>query len=196
MAQTASNVTAAKPGIGGAINVAASGTTLPTDATTALAAAFKSLGYVTEDGLTNAGIFSPEEVKAWGGDTVLTLDSGDGETFSFTLMEANNADVLKSVFGESNVSGTLATGITVNVGDYSRPEIVMAFDMILRDGALKRIVVPKAVITAVGDITYTDSDAVGYEVTVKANKDSDGNSHYEYIMATGATGATGATSNG
>ena len=191
MAQTASNVTAAKPKVSGAINVAPVGTTLPTNATAELATAFKSLGYVDEDGLTNAGIFNPEEIKAWGGDTVLTLDSGEGETYKFTLIEATNVDVLKFIFGDDNVSGTLQTGISIAKGDYSRPEQVMVFDMILRDNALKRVVVPKAVITAVADITYKDSEAVGYEVTIKANKDSTGNSSHEYIAATGATGATG-----
>lgn len=194
MAQTASNVSAAKPNVAGAINVAASGTTLPTDATTALAAAFKSMGYVAEDGLVNSGIFSPTEVKAWGGDTVLTLDSDGGRTFKFTLIEVTNVDVLEFVFGADNVSGTLANGIQIKVNGDSRNEVVLAFDMILRDGALKRIVIPKAVIISVGDISYKDSEAIGYEITVKANKDSDGNDYYEYIHAavTGATGASGA----
>lgn len=187
MAQTASNVTAAKPKVGGAIHVAPASTTLPTDAATELATAFKSMGYVAEDGLKNAGFYDPDEIKAWGGDTVLTLDNGDGETFTFTLIEVTNVDVLKFVFGDDNVTGTLAAGIKIEKGDYNRPEQVLVFDMILRDGALKRIVVPKAVITSVGEISYTDSDAVGYEVTVKANKDGGGSSSIEYIHAAETT---------
>ena len=43
MANTASNVSAGKPAIAGAIHFAPKGTTLPTDTTTALAAAFEAL---------------------------------------------------------------------------------------------------------------------------------------------------------
>ena len=43
----ASNVTAAKPKIGGAIYMAPTGTELPTDAETALNAAFVNLGFVS-----------------------------------------------------------------------------------------------------------------------------------------------------
>lgn len=48
------NVTAAKPKIGGAVFRAPLGTTLPTDTSSALDAAFMCLGYVSEDGVTNS----------------------------------------------------------------------------------------------------------------------------------------------
>ena len=47
--QNTQNVTYGKPKVGGAVHVAPLETTLPTDATTALDAAFKSLGYISED---------------------------------------------------------------------------------------------------------------------------------------------------
>ena len=54
MANTVANVSAGKPAVGGAVFVAPTGTTLPTDATTALGSAFKALGYCSDDGLTNS----------------------------------------------------------------------------------------------------------------------------------------------
>ena len=73
MATTAAYVTAGKPKVGGAVFRAVAGTAAPTDATTALAAAFKDLGYCSEDGLVNTNTPSSTKIKAWGGDEVLVI---------------------------------------------------------------------------------------------------------------------------
>ena len=84
----ASNVTAAKPKIGGAIYMAPTGTELPTDAETALNAAFVNLGFVSEDGLENANSASSENTKEWGGSIVNTTLKEKEDKFKFTLIEA------------------------------------------------------------------------------------------------------------
>ena len=180
---TVANVTAGKPKLGGAIYRAPIGTALPTDTSTALNAAFKQLGYVTDDGLTNSNNAEYENIKAWGGDIVLSTQTEKADTFQFTLLEVLNTDVLSAVYNSANVTGTLATGITVKANSTEAEEAEWVVEMVLRNGTLKRIVIPRAKITELGDITYTDDDATGYEVTITAYPDNTGNTHYEYIKA-------------
>lgn len=184
MAQTVGNVTAGKPATGGALWRAASGTALPADAVTALAEAYKSLGYCSEDGMTNSNSPSTNEVKAWGGDTVMTLQEEKPDTFQCTLIEALNVDVLKAIYGNDNVTGTLATGITVHATADEQEEAVWVCDMVMNSNTVKRIVIPHGKISEVGDITYADSDPVGYEITITALPDANGKTHYEYIKQT------------
>jgi hypothetical protein len=183
MANVASNVSAGKPKTTGAIWVAPKGSTLPTDTATALDAAFKCLGYCSDDGLTNTTDLESETIKAWGGDTVLTIQTSKDDKFGFTLIEVLNEDVLKFVFGSSNVSGTLSTGLTVTANNSDVEETALVIDMIMRDNTAKRIVIPDCKISEFGDLTYSDNEAVGYELTVTCMLDSSGNTHYEYMLA-------------
>lgn len=178
----AQNVTAGKPNVSGAIYRAPLGTTLPTSATETLNAAFKGLGYVSEDGLVNSNSPTSENIKAWGGDIVLTTLTEKPDTFKFTLIEAKNTEVLKAVYGDANVSGDLTNGITVHANSTQQPNCAWVFDMILKDGTLKRVVLPDAGISTVGDVTYADGSAVGYETTISAMPNGQGDTHYEYIV--------------
>lgn len=186
MANTVSYVTAGKPATTGAIYRAALGTTLPTDASTAISDVsedYVCLGFCSEDGVTNAGEMDSENIKAWGGQNVLTTASSTDDTFTFKLIEALNDEVLKFIYGDDNVSGDLATspGITVNVAGYSQDDSIIVIDMITRNSGVKRFVIPDATISEVGEIVYSDSEAVGYEVTLSCAADSSGYTHYEYL---------------
>lgn len=181
MGNTASNVSAGKPDIAGSIHVAPKGTPLPTTTSEALNAAFKCLGYVSEDGLTNSTGLESEKKKAWGGDTVLVIQTSKDDSFKFTLIESLNTDVLKYVYGSDNVSGTLETGVTVTVNNKDVEEHALVIDMILRDNTAKRIVIPDGKISEVEDIVYSDSDAVGYGTTLECIPDEYSNTHYEYL---------------
>lgn len=178
---TVSNVSTGKPNVAGAIFCAPIGTTLPTDTTTTLDAAFKEMGYAAEDGVVNTNSPSVENIKAWGGDIVATPVTEKPDTWKAKLIEALNVDVLKTVYGSANVTGTLATGITVDASSDDPDEMSWVFDMVMRDGAAKRVVLPRATITEIGDISYVDNDVTGYEITLTAMPDASGKSHYEYL---------------
>lgn len=185
-----SKVTTGKPKIGGAVYSAPIGTTLPTDAVASLAAAFVEMGYCSDDGLTNSDSRTVNQVKAWGGDTVLTPLSDKSDKLKMKLIEAMNVNVLKAIYGSSNVSGTsLSTGISTTVNATEPEARSWVVDMVLSGGVLKRIVVPNATIGELGDIVYNDTDPVGYDVTLYALPDGDGNTHYEHMISAGSTPA-------
>ena len=180
---TEAYVSTGKPKVGGAVFVGATTLTPPTDAVTALAEGFAGMGYVSEDGVTQSQEVNSEEVKAWGGDTVLVTEDDKSETWKLTFIEMMNINVLKEIFGADNVTGTLETGIAIASGTEAHETRCWVIDMILKGGALKRTVIPKGVITEIGDVVYNDTDPVGYPVTIKATSDSAGKYHYEYLKA-------------
>lgn len=183
MANNAQNVMVGKPKATGAVFRAPLSTTLPTDATTTLDVAFVEQGYCSEDGLTNSNSPSSENIKAWGGDIVYTYQSEKPDTFSFTLIESGSDAVLKTVYGDSNVTGAFATGLTVTANAKELPESAWVIEMVRRDGGPHRIVIPSGKISEIGEITYSDTEAIGYAITLSCTPDSSGNTHYEYMKA-------------
>ena len=178
-------VSAAKPGVGGGIWAAVDGTTPPSDASTALSAAFTSLGYVSEDGVSRKISRDNKVINAWGGDVVAVVGNKKTETFEFTMIEYSNTDVLGMVFGEA--TGNLSDGITVKSKADISASRVMVISTILAGNVHQRIVIPKGVITDVGDISYKDDDVVAFPVTVTAIADDNGVTAYEYQKTVGST---------
>lgn len=177
---TASNVSTGKPKVAGAVYRAPKGTTLPTDASTALANTFEDMGYISEDGITNSNSPDSEKIKDWGGQTVLVVVNEKSDTFKIKFLESLNADVLETVYGAANVTvGTGTISVVANAAELG--EYVYVIDMVMKGGALKRIVIPCGSLSELGDIVYKANEAVGYEVTLECLPDASGNSHYEYI---------------
>lgn len=168
----ASNVLNGKPKVTGGVRYARGLTTFPTDASSALTASVLDAGYVSEDGLVETVDASDDKIKAWGGDIVKIVRTEHSVSYTFTLIESKNADALKLLFGEENV--TVAAGkITVNKTATMIPRASFIFDM--RDGKEDiRILVKDGQPSISGDVNFTDGDAIGYEVTVEAFPDADG----------------------
>ena len=188
MGNTASYVSTGKPNISGAIYRAPLGTTLPTSATESLDEAFVCLGYVSEDGLENSNEMDVSEIKAWGGMIVYRSLNGLTDNFAFTLIESENVDVLKAVYGSANVTTTAAGDTLIKVKAEDPQEAVWVFDLALRNNKAKRIVIKDGAITARETITYNDSDAIGYGITVSAYPDSNAETHQEYLEGGAVSG--------
>ncbi len=195
MGNNATNVTTGKPKTSGAVFRAPKGTTVPTDATTALAAAFVCLGHVSEEGLSNSNEMDVSAIKAWGGMIVYRSLNEFNDDFSLALIESENADVLKSVYGQNNVTVDASGNISVDVKSEDPEEGVWVFDLALRGGKTKRIVIPNGAVTSREEITYNDSDAVAYGITVSAYPDSSGSTHKEYIEDTSGGGGSSGSGN-
>lgn len=172
MANNTSNVMAGKPSVKGGIWYAPKGTTLPVDAKTALAATYKCLGYISEDGVTPSIERESETIKAWGGDTVLTPTTGVTYSFAFTLLEALNEEVLKLVYGDDNVTVSDDTFDVYATSD-ELPEHVFIIETMDSSGNAIRYIIPRGKITENGDTTLSDSEAVSYELTITAMPHND-----------------------
>ena len=186
MGNTASYVSTGKPNPTGAVFVAPKGTTLPTAADSVLdSSVFTCLGYVSEDGLENNNEMEVSEIKAWGGTIVYRSLTGLNDTFALALIETKNVDVLKAVYGEDNVTEDGSGNIKIVVAAEDPIELVWIFDLSLRDGDPKRIVVPDGAITAREAITYNDSDPIKYGITVSAYPYEGVKTHFELTKNSG-----------
>ena len=103
------------------------------------------------------------------------LQTDFSTTYSFTFLETLNSDVLKTVYGDSNVTTTPATASkgtlhVVKVNADVLPHKSFVFEV--KDGDAKiRIHVPDGQVTEVGEVTYSDGEVIGYQVTVEAYRD-------------------------
>ena len=171
---------------------AASGTTLPTDATTNLASAFKDLGYIHEDGVTKTKSRETVEVKDWKGETVKVLKTQDTIEYGFKAIEFLNEETIKAVYGAANVTGSISTGLTIKENNSPLEEAVYVMDEVGLDGSLMRTVIPRGVVSELGDEIHKNDEVLSYDMKIKCLPDTDGNTTYQYIKK-GPSGATGAS---
>lgn len=178
------NVFSGKPKVGGGVWRAPLGTALPTDATTALAAAYTALGAVSTDGLVPTRDTSVEKIRDWNGDVVAALLTDESSSFAFTLIETLAKAVAEFVYGQANVTYVApvsGTGTKLSILDKGGKPATQVFVFELVYGAKKlRIVVPQGDPTITGEGAFVADNINSYEVEVEALKDSSGNRVYRY----------------
>lgn len=165
MANDADNVVVAANGF---VATAPVGSTLPTDATTALDAAFTELGYINEDGVSFAPDVTIDDLPAWQSlSPIRTLLTNYIIEVSFGLMEWIE-DNLKLAFG-----GGVFTDNGDGTWDYllPLPGERAPFAMVIegQDGANRyRIVLDRVELSDTGEVTFQKGDASQFPVTVRA----------------------------
>lgn len=161
---------------------------IPNDASTALAAVFKNGGYISDDGVTNATDLSSDGINAWGGTQVIQTDGTRSETFQQKFIETK-LETLQAIYGKNNVSKDATSGeITVRHNNTTQPNLVLVFEIALTGNRVKRIVAPNAKLSGLGDVQYTDSDAIAYDGTYTALAATvfDGDTSREFITGVAA----------
>lgn len=190
----ASQVTVGSAKSTGAIWIAPKGTSLPTDASTTLAAAWKLLGFTSDAGVQISESSNSDEIRAWEGRTsVYNVQTEYTENISFMPIQCN-ADVAKLTWGDDWVTVDGVTGAIHakhHGGELDPVEIVI--ETTPRTGIVKRFT-GEAQLTERGEQTMDGTQVDGRQLTFKMIADNNGVTLHEYTaFTTGATGATGET---
>lgn len=157
----------------GYVAAAPDGTTLPSDATTSLNAAFHELGYIDDKGVIEEEKLSTNKIKAWqNGDVVRVVQTEHELTYKFRCIETNRY-VLAAFYGQSYDGVVEITGTQPVAGCW----VVHVID----GSDLIRIVIPSGQLSDKGPITYASGDAVGYEFTITCYSDATGVKAYKYL---------------
>lgn len=176
------NVSAGKGVKGGYIFSAPVGTALPTDIETKLDAAFKVLGFISEDGITISVEEDSSDLVDMNGDVMDSTYSNRAETLAFTLAEIK-AGTFKQEHGSLNVTDENGL-ITIKHNGDNHESNSYAFELLLKDGRRWRMVVPNAKLSELGDLTISSSELCQREITLKCAVDTAGNTIYDYIEST------------
>lgn len=181
-ANSQANVSAGKGIKGGYIFSAPVGTKLPTDVKTPLDAAFKVLGFISEDGYVESVEEDSEDIVDMNGDLMDSAASNRVESAQVTLAEIK-AETLRRQYGDANVTDENGM-ITVKHNSDSHPAFAYVLELALKNGRRWRKVVPEGQSSELDDLTIASSELCARALTIKYLTDADGNTCYDYIEST------------
>lgn len=180
MASSVANVYAAMPRATGTLLRAPLGTPGPANAIAELSSAWVDLGYIGEDGYTMSESRDTDKKKAFGGNVVKILQTDYSLTIQFSFLESINADVLRAVYGDDNVT-VRGPSIRVRHNKAPLPHASWVIDTLDSAVGLRRIWIPDGQITTVDDVQIVHTETIAYKVTVECFEDADGTPLYEWV---------------
>lgn len=169
----------------GGIYVAPTATTIPTDPTTELDAAFDEVGYIGEDGITESHGTETSDIRAWqNGAVVRRVQTSHALTFAFTMIETNPT-ALELFYGNYEDGGVGTPAVVEVTGEQlDRQRFVLH---VIDGDDLIRIVVPDGQVTERGDVVYANGQEIGRQVTITCYPDEDEVKAYIYLETEGAS---------
>jgi len=175
----ASNATHARVGITGAIYAAPLGSTAPTDATSALAAAYLDMGYISEDGIEEAWDDSVSRFVAWQSATVIRSAVTDSVgTLKLTMLETKKT-TLEAFYRGSTITTPSAGNYKLAIKPLVSAPKAWVFDVV--DGArLIRTYIGNGEITERGSVMWANGEMAMYPVTLTFYPDANGDLAVKY----------------
>ncbi len=152
---------------------APAGTALPASPLAELAESWKEVGYISEEGISWATGRSSEPMKDWANKIRRQLQSEPTGTVAAPII-STTAEVLKTIFGDDNVTETQASSdhgklvsVAVAEGVVSGEE---AFLFIMKDGDDALMLgTTNGYITALEDVTFAPGTPITWSATVSAD---------------------------
>lgn len=156
---------------GADVYIAPTGSTVPTDLTTAWDAAWKAVGLLDGDeGFTTARDVTTEDHYAWGGILVKTTKSKHKRSVTFVMLEDNAV-----TFGLVNPGSTRTTTLGVTTSTIKVPtpdEFMIGFEM--NEGSFrKRRWTKRATVESVAEIKEAENAPTVYQATVVLYPEAD-----------------------
>lgn len=155
-------------GVTGHLFTAPVGTAPPDDVTAAWAAAWRDLGYLSDDGPALTPSTDKTDIMVWQSlAAVRTIMTARSYELKYTLMQSNiDTFVLAMGGGEVTAEGVAPNEVFHYTAPLASDVDERAFGLEVIDGDLVyRFVFPRGLVTDVGDIAFTRSDAIKYELT-------------------------------
>lgn len=167
----------------GAIFVAPTTVSLPTDATTALSSDWTLLGFTSDAGVQISESTSSNAINAWEGRIeVYNVRTEYTESVSFTPIQCN-VDVMKLIWGEDAVTVDAAGTILAKHHGKNLEPVHIVIETTPREGIVKRFC-QKSQLTERGEVTMDGTQVDGRQLTFNNLADENGVTCYEYTAFT------------
>lgn len=162
----------------GAVYVGEAEHTAPTDALSAVPVGFTDLGYVSDEGVTETRERSTNQIRAWQrGALVREVTTESSIQYSFRLLETTK-ETLEFFYG---VTVDENGGFDLKPAE-SGGRKPLILDIV--DGEEEvRVYLKSTEVSEVGDVVYSNGEAIGYEVTLTAYPDADGSAGRKWVSA-------------